>query len=84
MIRFLPIKVESYSGFKADEYPKCFYMEDIRHEVFEVTDRWYQGNSDPEIPVSDYFKVVAADGREYILKHELVNDKWFLCISDSC
>jgi hypothetical protein len=84
MLRLLPITVESYSGFKADEYPKCFYREDIRYEVLEVVDRWYQGNSDPEIPVSDYFKVAAGDGCEYILKHEILNDKWFLCsdISD--
>jgi len=79
MIRLLPIRVESYSGFKADEYPKSFYREDIRYDVIEVLDRWYQGNSDPEIPVSDYFKVTAADGNEYILKHEILIDKWFLC-----
>jgi len=79
MIRLLPIRVESYSGFKADEYPKSFYREDIRYDVIEVLDRWYQGNSDPEIPVSDYFKVTAADGNEYILKHEILTDKWFLC-----
>lgn len=72
---FIPVRAESYSGYIADEYPKCFYIDDIRYEVLEVTDRWYQGDVDPEFPVSDYFKVIASDKKEYILKHEIRNDR---------
>ena len=47
-------------------------------EVNEVLDRWYQVESRPEWPRADYFKVRAADEREYLLKHDLESDEWFL------
>jgi len=35
--------------------------------------------SKPEWPRADYyFKVLAADKREYLLKHDLEADEWFL------
>jgi len=76
----IPIKVECHSGYKADEYPKCFYRDASRFEIMEITDRWYQGYNDPEIPVSDYFKVDTVSGGPYILKHELENDVWYLLV----
>ena len=47
-------------------------------EVGEVLDRWYQVESKPEWPRADYFKVRAVDEREYLLKHDLETDEWFL------
>ncbi|HYT61753.1 MAG TPA: hypothetical protein VEL06_16365 [Haliangiales bacterium] len=41
-------------------------------------DRWYQGAGNPEWPIADYFKVVAEDLREYLLKHDRESDQWFL------
>jgi len=75
----IPIKVECYSGYKADEYPKCFYWNDEKYEIQEVTDRWYQGDRDPEWPVANYFKVNTTDGEQYIIRHDLENDEWYLC-----
>ena len=79
MIELIPIKVECYSGYKADEYPKCFYWDKNRFEVQQVLDRWYQGDSNPEWPVSNYFKVATECGELFILKHDLVSDKCHLC-----
>jgi hypothetical protein len=76
----IPIKVECHSGYKADEYPNCFYRDESRYEIIEITDRWYQGDRDPEIPVSDYFKVETAAGGPFILKHDLEKDDWYLCL----
>jgi hypothetical protein len=50
-----------------------------KYEVKEVLDRWYQWDAGQKHPVSDYFKVVTDTGGQYILKHDLENDKWFLC-----
>ncbi len=36
---FVPIKVECYSGSKADEYPKCFYWGNRKYEIKEILDR---------------------------------------------
>lgn len=77
----LPIKVECHSGYKADEYPICFYLENTKFEITEVSDHWYQAEPSPGLPVADYFKVCTAGNLEYIIKHELLSDKWFLVIT---
>jgi len=79
MTDLIPIKVECYAGYKADEYPTCFYRDDKRFEIEEIIDRWYQGESNPEYPVSNYYKVGTTCGGRYILKHNLETDQWFLC-----
>jgi hypothetical protein len=79
MTKLIPIKVECHSGYKADEYPKCFYRNNDKFEIQEITDRWYQGDRNPEYPVSNYFKVNTTSGRQYIIKHDLESDQWYLC-----
>lgn len=79
MIELIPIKAECYSGYEVDEYPKSFYWNNNRFEILAITDRWYQGDSNPEWPVSNYFKVVSASGTSYIIKHDLESDEWHLC-----
>ena len=79
MIKLIPIEVECHSGFKADEYPKCFFWNNSRFEISQITDRWYQGDSNPEYPVSNYFKVETTGGEQFIIRHDLESDKWHLC-----
>lgn len=82
-----PIKVECYSGYKADEYPRCFYLDNNRFDVEEVIDRWYQMSASNEeedstsgFPASNYYKVRTRDQQVYILKHETETDLWYLWI----
>jgi hypothetical protein len=77
-MRLTPIQVECYAGTKADETPRRFIWEGQTLEVGEVLDRWYQVESKPEWPRADYFQVRAANDREYLLKHDLESDEWFL------
>ncbi len=72
------IHVECYAGVKSDETPRRFILKEHTIEVEEVLDRWYQVESKPEWPQADYFKVRAVAGREYLLKHDLEADQWFL------
>jgi hypothetical protein len=72
------IEVECYAGAKADETPRRFHLEGQTRVVDEVIDRWYQLESKPEWPRADYFKVRAVNEREYLLKHDLECDEWFL------
>ena len=81
MIQIISIRVECHSGYKADEYPKNFTRDGKIFIIQEIIDRWYQGNSDSEIPVSDYFKVRTDSGELFIIKHEIAYDQWFLCQS---
>ena len=77
-MKLVPIQVECYAGAKADETPRLFIWEARPIEVGEVLDRWYQVESQPEWPRADYFKVRSLDQTEYLLKHDLESDEWFL------
>jgi hypothetical protein len=77
-MKLTPIRVERYAGAKAHETPRRFSWEGQTVKVGEVLDRWYQVESKPEWPRADYFKAQAADAHEYLLKHSLESDEWFL------
>jgi hypothetical protein len=83
MINLIPIEVECHSGYKADEYPKCFYLNNERCDISEIADRWYQGDANPEYPVSNYFKVKTTVGEQHIIKHDLESDRWYLLQNNS-
>lgn len=57
------IRVECYSGYKADQWPLRFYLGDRCLEIIERSDQWYS-------PDADYFRVRAQDGQIYVLKHD--------------
>jgi hypothetical protein len=72
------IEVECHSGYKANEYPKCFYWYEKKYEIKEILDRWYQGNLNPEFPPANYFKVLTTRDKQFIIKQETESDKWYL------
>ena len=65
------LKVKCYSGFKADESPKSFIIDSKEFMVEKIIDQW-------RTPEYDFFRVLADDKRQYILKHEVRNDEWEL------
>ena len=67
----MKVTVEAYSGYKANERPCRFVLEDRSYEVVEILDRWYG-------PESLYFKVKAEDEGFYILRYESYQDEWSL------
>ncbi len=77
-MKLIPIQVECYAGAKADETPRRLLWGEQPVEVVEVLDRWHQVESKPEWPRADYFKACGADQHEYLLKHDLESDEWFL------
>jgi hypothetical protein len=79
MVNFIHIRVECFAGYKSDEYPKYFYLEGNRFEIYEIRDRWYNHSGTPENPVANYFKVETTCGQEFIIKHDLESDDWYLC-----
>ncbi len=42
-MQMIPIRVECYSGYRADEQPRAVHLAGERLEVDDVVDRWYQG-----------------------------------------
>jgi hypothetical protein len=63
------VRVETYSGYKSDEYPVRFWIGDSRFEILEIEDRWYS-------PGFTYFKVFADNAKHYILKWSKDNNNW--------
>lgn len=77
-MNLIPVKVECHSGYKADEYPVCFYWLEIKYDIKEISDRWFQAALTEQGPVANYFKVRTSGKQEFILKHELEKNHWFI------
>lgn len=67
----MTVRVESYSGYKAEERPVRFRLDEQDHIVEEVVDQWHS-------PDATYFKVRSDDGNTYVLRHVLSQDAWTL------
>ena len=69
----LPIKVDvvAYSGYKANERPLYFIVNDRKLDVVNIIDRWYGLEH-------DYYKVLADEAKVYLLKWNRMHDIWFL------
>jgi len=65
------VRVETYSGFKADERPIRLRLGERVLDVIEIEDRWYS-------PGETYFRVLASDGDRYVLRHIEAQDSWTL------
>lgn len=65
------IHVECYAGYKADERPVSFILDGKKLVVEKVIDQWRS-------PEFEYFKVLADDGKGYLLRNDLGNGEWAL------
>ncbi len=73
-MKWIPVTIKCHAGYKPDEYPKCFYLNNTRYEIVEISDRWYQSENRGGMPNADYFNVFVKQGEHYILKHDLEQD----------
>ena len=67
----LPIYVDAYSGYRANERPQSFTLDEDAYEIASVEDRWYE-------PDAGYFKVRTTDAKTYLLRYEQQGDVWTL------
>jgi hypothetical protein len=65
------LRVECYSGYKADQRPVRFQLGAQTYEIREVEDQWYS-------PSAIYYRVLADDGNTYVLRHDETSDAWSL------
>ncbi|MBI5018384.1 MAG: hypothetical protein HZB55_23225 [Deltaproteobacteria bacterium] len=65
------IRVECLAGFRGEEAPRRIFFGGRAVDVSEVRDRWLS-------PDHRYFKVLGADGGEYILRHDTESGGWEL------
>jgi hypothetical protein len=67
----LPIRVDAYSGYKGNERPQQFMLDDEIYEIAAVLDQWYE-------PSAMYFKVQSTEGKTYLLRYDELADEWTL------
>ncbi len=70
------IRVACYCGYRGEETPRRFYINERPIEIAEVLDRWLA-------PEHRYFKVRCAAGDRYILRHNTRTDRWQLTLFES-
>ncbi len=71
----IPIRVECYSGYAADERPVAFSLGERRVLVRDLLDRW-QGEEHA------YFKLSGDDGALYIIRQDRTSDAWELILME--
>lgn len=71
----IPLIVETYSGYRADERPVAFRLGGRRIAVRETLDRWHGEDH-------AYFKVMGEDGTVYILRQDRSSDIWELILAE--
>lgn len=69
--KIIPVRVECYAGYRGEETPRGFYLNDRKVTVTEVVDLWLA-------PDHRYFKVCDIEGDLYILRHDVTADRWEL------
>jgi hypothetical protein len=67
----IPIHVDAYSGYKANEHPCQFVLDEEMYEIAAVLDQWYE-------PSATYFKVQTTEGKTYLLRYDEEADEWTL------
>lgn len=72
----MPIRVECYAGHRGEETPRRFEIGDLRVEVVEVVDRWFE-------PEYRYFRVKGGNDKIYLLRYKTNRDSWELTASKS-
>ncbi len=75
-MKFHPIRVLTYSGYKADERPLRFEHKGKEHTVREIINQTRE-----EIVgkgLQNKFTVRTEEGKIFTLFHEEIKDQWFL------
>ena len=65
------VRVDCYSGYKADERPVKLHLAGRALQISAVEDRWYS-------PGMTFFRVVVEGGDRYVLRHDEAQDMWSL------
>ena len=69
------IRVECYDGYRGEESPRRFFLNQRQINVVDILDRWLAIDH-------RYFKVKGDDGVIYIIRHEVTTGQWELTLYD--
>ena len=66
-----PIQVQCYAGYKSDEKPISLVLDGKKLTIERIIDQWRS-------PDYEYFKVLADDGKGYLLRNDARKGEWAL------
>ncbi len=72
----IPIQVECYAGYTADERPVALSLRERRIVVCDTLDRWLGEDH-------AYFKLAGDDGAVYIIRQDRTLDTWELILMET-
>lgn len=72
----IDIKMSCYAGYRSEETPRHFQLQDRHIDIVEIIDRWL-------VPDHRYFKVKDENGVLYILRHDIPSNLWKLILYDT-
>lgn len=67
----LEVNVDAYSGYKANERPRQFSLDEDIFEIAAVEDQWRS-------PDASFYKVRTTDRKRYVLRYHEKQDLWTL------
>jgi hypothetical protein len=66
----LPIHVEAYAGYRANERPRRFELDGVEYRIYAWDREWRTPDH--------HFFLVRAGGKRYVLRHDEQSDAWTL------
>jgi hypothetical protein len=73
----MEIKVQSYSGYRANEKPRAIFISGKRYDVVSITDSFLTESSDDRTR-KHYFRIRCSDESLICIYYDFEKDKWFL------
>jgi hypothetical protein len=67
----LEIFVDAYSGYRTNERPQRFTLDEEVHEIAAIEAQWRS-------PDTLFFKVRSTEGKQYLLRYDEQTDRWTL------
>ena len=67
----MELQVECYAGYRGEQTPRSICFGTKRIEVKTILDQWLS-------PDHRYFKIMDEDGSLYIIRHDVISQKWEL------
>ena len=76
---YVNIKVIDYSGYRDEESPRAFFMNDETTTVVEIVDKWIEESYSDRMR-KRFFIVKTQDNRQYKIYVDEKTSEWFCVI----
>ena len=75
------IEVIAYSGYRGEETPRAFTLQDERIEVVEIQERWVEEGLKDRI-IKRFYRVKGSDGAIHQIFYDEKATEWYYKLED--